>query len=69
MEVYCLLGSPDPRDKERGNIAMARWMKGLEDIKKQGDREADSYAMLPATVPVENVYAWVRNPQDPSQPY
>lgn len=69
MEAYCLLASPNPADKERGQILLAKWMKGLEDAKKQGDREVDAYALLPATTPVENVYTWVRNPMDPSQPY
>jgi hypothetical protein len=41
----------------------------MVEVRKQGDRENDAYGMLPATSPIENVYAWVRNPQDPSQPY
>jgi hypothetical protein len=69
MEAYCLAASPNPGDRERGILAQQKWMAALDLIKKQGDREVDSYAALPATVPVENVYAWVRNPQDPSQPY
>jgi hypothetical protein len=69
MESYCLAASPNPADKERANVARAEWMKSMMDAAKQGDREADAYGMLPASSPVENVYAWVRNPQDPNQPY
>jgi hypothetical protein len=68
-EAYCFMASPNPGDKERGEKALGMWMKSMMDIKKQGDREADAYAMLPATSPVENVYGWTRNPQDPGQPY
>lgn len=69
MEAYCLMASPNPNDRARGQTALAKWLKEMEDIKKQGDREVDAYALLPATVPVENVYTWIRNPMDPSQPY
>ena len=68
-EAYCLQASPNPGDRARFVDARAAWLKSMDDIRKQGDREADSYAMLPATSPVENIYAWQRNPQDPSQPY
>ena len=69
MEAYCLAGSKDPSDKERGIQAIARWLKAMEDIRKQGDREVNVYALLPATSVVESVYDQRRNPQDPSQPY
>ena len=69
IESYSLAASPNPGDKERATVARGEWMKSMIDATKQGDREADSYGMLPATSPVENVYAWIRNPQDPNQPY
>jgi hypothetical protein len=69
MEAYCLAASPNPADKARADLARAEWFKSMTDATKQGDREADAYGMLPASQPVENVYAWIRNPQDPSQPY
>jgi hypothetical protein len=70
VESYCLEASPNPGDLKRGQIARAEWMKSMEDVRKQGDREADAYGMLPASQPVENVYpGGLRNPQDPSQPY
>jgi hypothetical protein len=68
-EAYCLKGSQNPGDAKRGDSAYALWMKAMEDIVRQGNREAEAYAMLPATTPVEPVYGWRRNPQDPSQPY
>lgn len=69
MEAYCLKASPNPGDKQRGEERERQWLKALEDIRKQGDREADAYGLLPASQPVDSIFAWVRNPQDPSQPY
>jgi hypothetical protein len=69
MEAYCLQASPNPGDKERGYAAEAEWIKAMVQICKQGDREPEAYAMLPAESPVEGTYQNVRNPQDPSQPF
>jgi hypothetical protein len=69
VEAYCLAASPDPKDMARGKLAKLDWLKALEDIRRQGDRETNTYGLLPATTPVENVYAYQRNPQDPGQPY
>lgn len=69
MEAYCLKASPNPGDAKRGIDAEALWIRSMAQAAKQGDREADSYAMLPSTSPVENIYSGLRNPQDPGQPY
>jgi hypothetical protein len=69
FEAYCLQASPNPGDRARFEDAHMAWLKSMDDVKKQGDREADAYALLPVSQPVENVYGWQRNPQDPSQPY
>ena len=69
LEAYCLKASPNPGDAKRGEDAERQWMAALVLARTQGDRENDAYAMLPATSPVENVYGYLRNPQDPSQPY
>jgi hypothetical protein len=69
VEAYCLMGSPNPGDRPRGDTALKLWLKGLEDVCKQGDKENNAYALLPATSPVESVYGQRRNPQDPSEPY
>jgi hypothetical protein len=69
MEVYCGDASPDPNEVKKAAEKRPLWLKAMFDIKKQGDKEPDAYAMLPATSPVESIYAWKRNPQDPSQPY
>jgi hypothetical protein len=70
-DSYCLQSSPNPADQQKGARQYELWIKAMLDMKKQGDREADAYAMLPATSPVEFVYgpSGLRNPQDPSQPY
>lgn len=69
IESYALDASPNPGDKERAEKSRAMWFKAMHDVKAQADKEQNAYALLPATMPVENIYTWVRNPQDPSQPY
>lgn len=68
-ETYCLQSSPNPSDQTKGEKRYPLWLKAMMDCRKQGDREADAYALLPATSPVEETYGGRRNPQDPSQPY
>lgn len=68
-EIACKRSSPNPNDRAEGEKQYPLWLKALHDAAKQGDREADAYGMLPATSPVDPVYGWQRNPQDPSQPY
>lgn len=69
VEAYCLGASPNPGDRARFADARAIWMKAMTDIRKQGDREPNSYGMLPASSVVEDTYSGRRNPQDPSQPF
>lgn len=70
LRIACLMGSTNPEDQKRGEREHPLWLKALQDSRKQGDREADAYALLPANSPVDSVYGWDRrNPQDPSQPY
>lgn len=69
VEWQCKGASADIKQREEFRQNYPLWLKSLETAKEQGDKEADAYAMLPATSPVENVYGWLRNPQDPSQPY
>lgn len=69
MDAYCLMASPNPGDDKRGLEAKQDWLRSLVNLCEQADREADAYAMIPQTSPVENIYAGMRNPQDPSQPY
>lgn len=69
MDSYCLMASPNPGDAQRGQNAHNEWLRAMAMAAKQGDREADAYAMLPESSPVDSVYGWIRNPRDPSQPY
>jgi hypothetical protein len=58
LQAQCLLNSPNPNDVKRGEVLTERnpetgepaWMK---EPKKQGDRELNVYALLPATSVVE----------------
>lgn len=68
-EIYCKRGSSNPQDRAEGDKQYPLWLKALLDAAKQGDKELNSYGMIPATSPVADVYPWIRNPQDPSQPY
>lgn len=69
LEYQCKGASANPNDKKEFREDYPMWLNALEKARKQGDREADAYGMLPATSPVENIWGTLRNPQDPSQPY
>lgn len=72
FELQCKMGSPNPQDRAEGARDYPLWLKAMQDIRNQGNREVDAYGLFPATSPVESVYGpWrgLRNPQDPSQPY
>jgi hypothetical protein len=67
--TYCLKASPNPNDRRKFEAEHAAWLMEMQNSKKQGDRELNSYGLLPATSPVESIYGRLRNPQDPSEPY
>lgn len=68
-ELYCKMGSPNPQDRLEGQKNYPLWLTAQLDAEKQGDRELNAYGMLPATSPVSDTWPWIRNPQDPSQPF
>lgn len=71
-EIYrlmCLKASANPADKDTFQKQINLYLQTLEDFKKEGNKEVDAYALLPASQVVEHVYPYLRNPQDPSQPY
>lgn len=67
--IYCLKASANPADKQQYHQEAESYLMTLQNFKKQGNNEQDGYAMLPASSVVEHVYPYLRNPQDPSQPY
>jgi hypothetical protein len=69
LEYQCKGASPEPADRREFAQEYPKWLAELANARKQGDRENDAYGMLPMTSPVESVYGYLRNPQDPSQPY
>lgn len=68
-EIFCKMGSPNPQLKMEGKSEYPLWLAALALDAKKGDRELNTYAMLPASSAVTDVYTGLRNPQDPSQPY
>lgn len=72
LQAQCLLNSPNPNDTKRGEVLTERdpdgeprWMK---EPKKQGDRELNVYALLPAQSVVEP--RWGANvPRTADNPY
>lgn len=69
FEISCKRSSANPQDRAEGEKSLPLWFKAMQDAAKQGDKEKDAYAMLPASSPVDDFYRGLRNPQDPSQPY
>jgi hypothetical protein len=66
---YCLRASKNPNDQAKGEREYEKWIKSMLDARKQGDKEQNSYGLLPATSPVESIYGQIRNPMDPAEPY
>lgn len=67
--IACQGASANPTDKKTALASYGLWQKELLDAAKQGDKEVNAYGLLPATYPVETCYPWLRNPQDPAEPY
>lgn len=57
FRFHCAEASPDPTDQKRfgGNIENYL-LSSVEKAAKQGDKEQNSYGLVPATSPVENVW-------------
>lgn len=68
-EIRCRAASPNPEDRKEADAARITYLQTLESAMKQGNKEADAYAMLPVSQVVDNVYSNLRDPQDPAQPY
>lgn len=68
-EIACKGASANPKDKQEALQEYPLWQKELLDAAKQGNKELEAYGLLPATYPVDTVYPWLRNPQDPAEPY
>jgi hypothetical protein len=67
LESYCLMASPNPADRPRGNEAYGRWIKTMTDMIKQGDQEPNTYGLIPQTSVVESRWGW-KGPYTADQP-
>lgn len=67
LEAMCLIASPNPADKARGDAAWVRWMRSMEGMIKQGDHEMNSYGLIPQTSAVESRWGW-KGPYTADQP-
>jgi hypothetical protein len=67
--AFCFDASNNPNDRAKFQDAYSEWEKTLLSIRTVADKEQNSYALIPATFPVDPIYPGQRNPQDPSQPY
>lgn len=56
LDAACLMASPNPADKTRGEAAHIAWLNSMPAAMKQGDREQNIYALVPATRVVEDRY-------------
>jgi hypothetical protein len=68
-KIACKGASANPKDQQEATQEWPLWQSDLLMAAKQGNKEVDAYGLLPATYPVETVYPWLRNPQDPAEPY
>lgn len=53
LQAQCLENSPNPGDAKRGQDMRVGWLNAMAAAKKQGDRELNIYALLPASSVVE----------------
>ena len=56
FRYHCLGASPDPNDKKEFREDLPKYLESEAEIAKQGDKEQNSYGLVPATSPVENVW-------------
>lgn len=56
FRYHCLGASPDPNDKKEFRDDLPKYLEALANATKQGDKEQNSYGLVPATSPVENVW-------------
>jgi hypothetical protein len=68
LESECLIASPNPADVKRGQTAKIAWLNALMGAMKQGDRELNIFALVPATSVVEERY-WGGGPYSAEVPY
>lgn len=69
LESECLIASPNPADKSRGEAAKVAWLNALLDSKRQGDRELNVYGLIPASSPVDDRWDSQMRPYTADQPY
>lgn len=68
LQAQCLENSPNPGDMKRGQDMRVEWLNAMMDAKKQGDREINAYALLPAGGVVES-YWGPNQPRTADNPY
>ena len=68
LESACLAASPNPADKERGRDAKIEWLNSMPAAMKQGDRELNAYALIPAQPVTEERFGRI-GPYTADQPY
>lgn len=54
LELQCKMHSPNPKEKEDGAKEYPLFLSSLVSAKVQGDKEQNSYALVPATYPVDS---------------
>ena len=56
FEYQCKGSSRDPNDRKEFLEEYPKWLAGLRSAARQGDKEPNAYALLPATSPVDEVW-------------
>lgn len=68
LEWQCKMSSVDPQQKAEGQKNYPLWLNAMEAMIKQGNREPDSYGMVPASPVAEPRWGW-RGPRTADSPY
>lgn len=56
LDAACLMASPNPADKERGQMAHVTWLESMPAAMKQGDKELNIYRLVPERPVTEDRY-------------
>lgn len=67
--AYSHVYSSNPADRAKSESLILGWKNEMLESQKQGEREPNSFGLVPTAQPVANLFGWRRNPMDPMRPY
>jgi hypothetical protein len=69
FRTNCYAYAKDAKTRAEHPQMLGEWLNSIGAADKQGDKEPDSFRLLPATPILRPVFGLTRNPRDPGRPY